>query len=464
MFKKNFDKAFVLAVLWASLCSLVACSDKSDDVAGGVTDIGNSVAGIVVTQSGAPAAHARVVAYYDSWDHVAIEDSVETVTDEQGAFTLAVDSGRGVVLFAETEGRSGLYRADTGENRLAVAEPRRLESSLARAGSGYMRIVGGHETAQVQEDGSFAFETLPVGEIALVYVENEAPHARFEFETSVDETYDTLKIPALEERENNEGWLTVTDYRYYCDGYFGGIHVTVPAEVDVPQEDPEDTAAVDTPVVEPVGPIAVWLRMDGDAVVYDNDSTLADSVDYVEGLYGSGVKLRPGQFIDLDTLDPCAGDFTLSLWTKWEGPNGHHQILFSQRSYWSDSTSRFQWHFEGNYQRFLVLKSMPDVAEGISFGDSSLVPIGEWTMLTLVSRAHKLSMYVNGEVVSFMHDGEMVTAAEFIPNDLKQAVPFRVGGNEIDDETWNGVIDEVFVENVARPDEWIRKQYLGMVH
>jgi hypothetical protein len=64
------------------------------------------------------------------------------------------------------------------------------------------------------------------------------------------------------------------------------------------------------------------------------------------GFIGRGVSLAPSQYLDLDTLDPCSSDFTLSLWVYWYGKNGNHQILFSQRSFWSDSTSRFQWHFD----------------------------------------------------------------------------------------------------------------------
>ena len=78
---------YVSVVLSAGL---VACSDSStpNDVAGGVTDIGNSLAysGQVVDASGANVASARVVAYYDSWDNVSALDSVVTMTDENGKF------------------------------------------------------------------------------------------------------------------------------------------------------------------------------------------------------------------------------------------------------------------------------------------------------------------------------------------------------------------------------------------
>ena len=51
-----------------SLALLLSSCSKTNETAGGVTDIGNSVAqGIVVTEANQPVARARVVAYYDNW-------------------------------------------------------------------------------------------------------------------------------------------------------------------------------------------------------------------------------------------------------------------------------------------------------------------------------------------------------------------------------------------------------------
>ncbi len=74
--------------------------------------------------------------------------------------------------------------------------------------------------------------------------------------------------------------------------------------------------------------------------------------------------LDKGPYIDLDTLNLTNGDFTLSLWTKWNGPNK-----------------------------------------------------------------------------------------------LNRSVPFRIGGNEIETETWNGAISHVTVETRARSPEWIMALY-----
>lgn len=442
MFKTRFASALILCAIF------LACSD--DKVAGGVTDIENSVAeGVVVSEAGDAIIGARVIAYYDNWESSQSDrDSIETVTDKNGNFSVFVDSTQSIILYAEYGENSGLYNALSNENRLVVGAPRKLQSKIAHANSGYMRIVGKNNIAQINAKGEFAFDSLPIGDISLVYVASDVPRAHFDF-SSAKSNSSSLVIPTLENLEENNGWLTVSDYRYYKDSAFGGIYVNVPENIIVPVE----------PEIVADSSINILLKMDCSEIVYDNDSTLAANVEYVEGIVDSAIMLKPGQFIELDSLDPCANDFTLSLWTKWEGPNGRHQILFSQRAYWSDSTSRIQWHYENYNGWFTVMKSMPGYPYGVYFGDSSIVPIGEWTHLALVSKDNMVSMFVNGNIVSFEEDGEILTAKEFVPNNLNRAVPFRIGGDEIFEETWNGAIDEVKIENVAQSAETIKAYY-----
>ena len=101
----KYASGVALALFAAGLTS---CS-KSDETAGGVTDIGNSIAsGIVVTEANQPVARARVVAYYDNWDKTSIEDSVVVEADNNGIFSLKFDSTRSVVIYAENGSESGL--------------------------------------------------------------------------------------------------------------------------------------------------------------------------------------------------------------------------------------------------------------------------------------------------------------------------------------------------------------------
>lgn len=448
---------------------VTACT-KSDETAGGVTDIGNSVAsGFVVTEGNQPVAHARVVAYYDNWDKAAIEDSVETIADDNGMFSLKFDSTRNVVLYAEGNEGSGLSRIQNKASaHVMVGHPRRLESSIAAANSGYMRIVGSNEMAPVNEDGSFAFASMPVGEISLVYVAGEQPKARFDFMTAV--VGDTLVIPSLEQRDQNNGWLTISDYHYYSGAAYGGIMVDVPAEVSVPEPVivPPDTSAKGTVVNDTTATgvedldISVRLDMEGDAQVYNSDGTPADpdSVEYVEGISGKGILLKVGQYVDVGEIDPSAGDFTLSMWTFWKGfrQGSIYQLLFAQRSDWMTSTARFQLQYD------VTISSIVAVSDGISAtgyawlskGNTErggVLPPNEWANITLVYENGKLFLYVNGELAS------EPAGVPFKPKDMAEPVPFRIGGTEVANDTWNGIIDEVTIESTARSAEWVKAQY-----
>ncbi len=447
------------------MAALMACSSDSHDVAGGVTDIGNSIAsGVVLDVAGTPVKGARVVAYYDGWTESSIQDSVETVAGDDGKYELKVDSSASYVLFASSGDDCGFALAETRDEGSITVGPRRAYSGqIAGRHTGTVRIVGSDVTTTLDADGYFFFKDMPSGDITIVYTDSENPEgdellqARVEFTTYGSRM--AFVLPMLDFYQKDKSWLVADRGSYYEEGD-EGIRIFVPDVEDWKLPNVGDSNSDSCSQGVCVETTLAYLGMDGTEVVYDNDSTLAATVDYVEGISGKAIRLKPGQFIDLDLLDPCTGDFTISLWTKWDGPNGEHQILASQRAYWSDSTSRFQWHFESARGKFMVLKSQPAVPEGLAFGDSSIVPVGEWVNLVLVSANNMVSMYVNGEVVLMKDgDGNEVSAKEFVPNRLDRKVPLRIGGNEIDTETWNGALDEIRIERVARSDSWIKEQY-----
>ena len=463
----KYASGVALALFAAGLTS---CS-KSDETAGGVTDIGNSIAsGIVVTEANQPVARARVVAYYDNWNKTAIEDSVVVEADDNGIFSLKFDSTRSVVLFAENGSESGLSRIQhSGAALVMVGHPRRLESSVAEAKSGYMRIVGRSEVAPVNSDGSFAFESMPVGEISLVYVASDQSQARFNFMTAV--VGDTLKIPSLENK--NEGWLTISDYHYYSGAAYGGIMVNVPDGISVPQDTvtPEpvepDTTAKDTTAVDTTEELAISLNlhMDGSdsvAKVYNNDGSVADSVNYVEGVSGKGILLKVGQFVEVGDIDPCAGDFTMSAWTKWSGYRGDgiYQLLFAEREDWMTGLSRFQLQYEFMTSSFVAVGDGMDLSgygyAWLAKGNverGGTLPMNEWSLLVLVNEGGKLYFYINGVLVSNK------AGVPFTPKEVAAPLPFRIGGSEVANDTWNGAIDEVIIESTAHNAEWVKAQY-----
>ena len=424
----------------------------------------------MVTEANQPVARARVVAYYDNWNKTSIEDSVVVEADDNGIFSLKFDSTRSVVLFAENGSESGLSRIQhSGAALVMVGHPRRLESSVAEAKSGYMRIVGRSEVAPVNSDGSFAFESMPVGEISLVYVESDQSQARLNFMTAV--AGDTLKIPSLENK--NEGWLTISDYHYYSGAAYGGIMVNVPDGISVPQDTatPEpvvpDTTAKDTSAVDTTEELAISLNlhMDGSdsvAKVYNNDGSVADSVNYVEGVSGKGILLKVGQFVEVGNIDPCAGDFTMSAWTKWSGYRGDgiYQLLFAEREDWVAGLSRFQLQYEFMTSSFVAVGDGMDLSgygyAWLAKGNverGGTLPMNEWSLLVLVNEGGKLYFYINGELVSNK------AGVPFTPKEVAAPLPFRIGGSEVPNDTWNGVIDEVKIESVARSAEWVKAEY-----
>jgi len=218
-------------------------------------------------------------------------------------------------------------------------------------------------------------------------------------------------------------------------------------------------------------------------------------VNYVDGVSGKGILLAQGQFVELKDIDPSAGDFTISLWTNWKGstepapqtvgyqtggfPTGGYQndalqpgvyqgggypvayqVLFAQRSYWSDSTSRIQMQYDPSVGRALtVVSNGLDLSTGYAWlakADTEyggVLPVDTWTFLSLVYQDGKLFFYVNGELVS------SPVGIAFVPSPVSEPVPFRIGGTELASDTWNGVLDEVTIDFFARSAESIKAEY-----
>lgn len=187
-----------LAIAFPLLGIMLLCACDNSEVAGGVTDIENSVSGIVVNQSGAAITNAKVVGYYDSWEQTEVADSVEAVySDSEGKFSLEVDTTRSFILYAENDGECVLAQISQREdNKLVLGNHKSLESSISGATSGYVRIVGTNERAEIEPDGSFRFESIPPGDITITFVPDDKPDGYVDFHTTDDR--DELNLPPME--------------------------------------------------------------------------------------------------------------------------------------------------------------------------------------------------------------------------------------------------------------------------
>ena len=505
--KNRFVSLFVI------LCGVwVGCSDDHRN-AGGVTDIGNSIAGTVTLADGVtPAVAARVVAYADSWESAGILDSIETATDSLGRFTLDDVPREMQVLYVSKDAENYLARAVKDSVDYILGNSKSLTGSIAEQTMGKVRIVGTSLEAFLDSNGNFAFDAVPYGELSLVYVKDGASLAHYEFATSESDSAEML-LPPLAVSENGDSVLVIAEvpegtapdpadsltvisvelsgapmetlYGFVLPVKFNDKidfeKFSDPAAFQVLSEDgaelnfevdywtpsasqgvlwvrldslPAGTQRVDLSLAlreKPLAPqgafleadsVMASLHMNGDATIH-----AATDSDAAYGIIGYGATLSAGQYISLDSMNPCSGDFTLSVWALWNGDNGNHQILFAKRASWADSTL-FQWYFEANSGVFAVYDVLHwDSLPGVSLTADST----QWKMLSLVSKNDSVSMFVNGKRVS--------EPIAFQPRELDMALPFRVGGNDVEDETWNGSLDEVRVVSKARSAEWLRLEY-----
>lgn len=488
------------------------CSD--DRTAGGVTDIGNSIAGRIYLADGeTPAAHARIVAYEDSWKNSNIADSVETWSDSLGNFAFDNSAEKMQLLYASQNAENFLAASIQDSMKIILGNSKSLSGKIESEFSGSVRIVGTNLSAALNSDGEFSFDSIPAGNISLVFVKNSAPQSHFEF--SANSAKEKISLPALKAFSESDSLLVFADASAYADTSLGislsdaatAISVSlksVPSETlrgfvlpvkfnnqidfslfaepdsfKITDERGNDLSFEVDYWTPQASQGVLWVRLDSllaDCekvnlyVIHSNDSKKsraylpADSILAALHLFGDekfnsssdtskpfgfigyGKKIHAGEFISLDSLNPFTHNFTLSLWAYWNGKNGHHQILFTKRA--SPDSLLFQWYYDTINSAF----SIYNVAHWDSIPEAvSAVDTNSWKMLSLVSKNDSIAMFVNGEQI-----GEAIS---FPLYKILDDIPFLVGGNEVEEESWNGAFDEIRVVQKARSAEWLRLEY-----
>lgn len=502
-------KIFRMLVSLVVLHFVLGCSDGRS--AGGVTDIGNSIAGKVVLSDGkTAAARVRIAAYDDSWRNLGIADSAVAISDDSGNFVLE-NAGEMRLLYASGKEGKALVNRIADSMTVVLGNSKSLSGKIF-ASEGTVRIVGTDLKTALSADGEFFFDSIPPGDILLSYSKDAAPQSAFAFYTVDDRA--SISLPALRSFSDADS-LLVADASVYADSSLGAAigsswvtAVSLPLP-DAPNEtlrnfampvkfnDKIDFSAFADPdsfeIVSENGIVqnfevdywtpnasqgVLWVRLDSlpagaqnvnlyilrrddiakgnraflksDSVMtalhLNGDAKIHSALAANAGFIGYGMIFSEGQYVSLDSLNPFSENFTLSVWARWSGSDGTHQVLFSKRA--SADSLLFQWYYDGINSAFALYNVLHwDSIAGAALAVDTL----GWNLLSLVSKNDTVSMFVNGTRV-----GEPVVFA--VGEDW--GVPLRVGGNEIAEESWNGSLDEIRVMNTARSAEWLRMEYL----
>lgn len=509
--KLYFALIHLCVIAWSIV---VGCSDKRN--AGGVTDIGNSIAGKIFLSDGVtPAVNARVVAYEDSWKNIRIVDSVVAFSDSSGNFVLENVESDMRILYAGKANENVLLNQIEDSMKVILGNAKSLSGKISAESSGSVRIVGTSLTAGLNADGEFFFDSIPPGNISLAYVQNSEPHSSFDFNTIDDRS--EIALPLLKTFTKTDSILVVADASLYSDSSFGAsFGSSLVTAISVPLESsPKETLRNFVMPVKFNNKIdfSAFAEPDSFQVVSENGYAQNFEVDYWTPRASQGVL-----WVRLDSL--VAGTETVNLYViRRVGENSSRAFLLSDsvlaalhlngdaqvhaasdsdkhfgfigygttvsagRYISLDSVNPFTGDFtlsawalwngaDGTHQVLFAKRASADstifqwyydninsafavynVARWDSISGATLaVDTLGWNLLSLVSRSDTVSMFVNGTLV-----GEPV-AFPLYKTDI--GVPLRVGGNDVVEESWNGSLDEIRVMSTARSAEWLRMEYV----
>jgi len=532
--------------LLVSMLLLIACSDKR--TAGGVTDIGNSVAGVILDSLGTPVVGAKVslFSYRQGATSSVMIDTLLTLTGSDGHYRFeGVDTGAWM-LVGSLESLGAIHQLLIAGN----LDSMNLHLSVTKVVRGHALLLAGSHVfvagypssgGTISKDGSFQLDSIPAGDYNLCFASNG--YTRCKVITTTDHR-DTLDVPDL--HPESDSIMETVHYAadsipaYYLGKDFGGLQSTAATSTETPylrkvtilwpgsapaaavfefplavrldaskldfknfRGDGADLRVLDfaakplsfeieswdsahaqallwvslSQVAAGQTGVNLWLTRDpllatqggmGSAVfspaagfqaVYHMNVTgdslpdaganhhnglLYNNPTPQAGTLGQGLRFgNDSTRVELGTWDPCGTDFTMSLWAYWDGLDNSHQILLSKRSAWDGGKTRWQWHYDFLNDSFATYQ----IAQSDARFPATGVPLQKWVYLTLVYRAdlQLMTMYADGVLL-----GE---PQSFTPGSAVDA-PLRIGGDDVG-EAWNGALDEVRIESVARNFGWI---------
>jgi hypothetical protein len=165
-------------------------------------------------------------------------------------------------------------------------------------------------------------------------------------------------------------------------------------------------------------------------------------------LYFNGIS----DFIDAGMLE-LDGNYTLSCWVKIEqGPSVNWRFIIKEPSYtlWYDTrwggfraehfvsaAAADEWRWVGIYQD-----------SGDSLPNRS-AELDVWYHIASTYDGDKIRLFINGEAAD--------SSSRLEENPLPGGLPLLFGGRL--DEFFKGTMDEVRIERLARPAQWIKLCY-----
>jgi hypothetical protein len=116
----------------------------------------------------------------------------------------------------------GKIAACSKGKKIVVGKYKQLRGRIATEKAGRVRVVGSTLETELQENGSFSFDSLPPGDISIAYTSLMGiPQSHFTFHTIDDRK--EIRLPDLVEDTLRASWLVIADEAYYSDAGLGGF-------------------------------------------------------------------------------------------------------------------------------------------------------------------------------------------------------------------------------------------------
>ncbi|MDX2415746.1 MAG: DUF2341 domain-containing protein, partial [Bacteroidales bacterium] len=157
------------------------------------------------------------------------------------------------------------------------------------------------------------------------------------------------------------------------------------------------------------------------------------------------------------TLDGTNDETTLSLWIKWvNAADGDHQLIMSTKNRYGSPTAGYEWAVQAGGNYFFY----PNGGDNSNYNmASNPFTNGTWHYIavTFIYSTRELNMFIDGNELLYIEEN---TPASWLT--LADADNWLWGGNPDRPERYfEGSMDEIRVQTVARSAGWIGTEYIN---